>query len=88
MRAPSERTTPKEKSEMRTISDELAERLTDGPVLDATCKREVANSVLHILESVGEDPDRDGLTNTPERVARMYEGGRHASIPEARGGCP
>ena len=58
---------------MRTISDELAERLTDGPVLDATCKREVANSVLHILESVGEDTDRDGLTNTPLRVARMYD---------------
>ena len=58
---------------MRTISDELAERLTDGPVLDATCKREVANSVLHILESVGEDTDRDGLKNTPLRVARMYD---------------
>ena len=58
---------------MRTISSELAERLTDGPVLDATCKREVANSVLHILESVGEDTDRDGLKNTPLRVARMYD---------------
>jgi GTP cyclohydrolase I len=26
-----------------------------------------------ILESVGEDPQRDGLKRTPERVARMYE---------------
>ena len=58
---------------MRTISNELVARLSDGPVLDASCKREVANSVLHILESVGEDPERDGLTNTPERVARMYD---------------
>lgn len=26
-----------------------------------------------ILLAVGEDPDRDGLVNTPARVARMYE---------------
>ena len=58
---------------MRTISEELAARLNDGPVLDASCKREVANSVLHILQSVGEDPERDGLKDTPERVARMYD---------------
>ena len=52
---------------------ELAELLKDGPVLDASCKREVANSVLHILEAVGEDVSRDGLWKTPERVARVYD---------------
>ena len=56
-----------------TISDELAALLHDGPVLDAACKREVANSVLHILEAVGEDVAREGLSKTPERVARMYD---------------
>ncbi len=55
------------------ISAELAELLKDGPVLDASCKREVANSVLHILEVVGEDTGRDGLWKTPERVARLYD---------------
>ncbi len=29
-------------------------------------------AIRSILESVGEDPDRDGLKNTPARVARMY----------------
>ena len=55
------------------ISSELAELLQDGPVLDVSCKREVANSVLHIIEAVGEDSDREGLWKTPERVARMYD---------------
>jgi GTP cyclohydrolase I len=29
-------------------------------------------AVREILEAIGEDPDRDGLVNTPARVARMY----------------
>lgn len=33
----------------------------------------VEESVEIILRSVGEDPERDGLQNTPNRVARMYE---------------
>lgn len=32
----------------------------------------VAKAVREILEAIGEDPDRDGLRHTPERVARMY----------------
>lgn len=58
---------------MRLISDEMAANFKDGPVLDAKCKIEVANAVAHILKSVGEDLDRDGLRNTPDRVARMYD---------------
>jgi GTP cyclohydrolase IA len=30
-------------------------------------------AVREILVAIGEDPDRDGLLNTPGRVARMYE---------------
>ena len=58
---------------MSAIRKEQAERLQDGPVLSADCKREVANSVLHILEAVGENPDREGLLDTPSRVARSYD---------------
>jgi GTP cyclohydrolase I len=32
----------------------------------------IAKAVREILEAIGEDPDRDGLRDTPERVARMY----------------
>ena len=32
----------------------------------------VAKAVREILEAIGEDPDRDGLQDTPTRVARMY----------------
>jgi GTP cyclohydrolase IA len=32
----------------------------------------IAKAVREILEAMGEDPERDGLRDTPERVARMY----------------
>jgi GTP cyclohydrolase I len=32
----------------------------------------IAAAVREILEAIGEDPDRDGLVETPNRVARMY----------------
>jgi len=32
----------------------------------------IENSVRDILYSIGEDPDRQGLLKTPDRVARMY----------------
>ena len=35
--------------------------------------KRIEAAVLEILAAVGEDPGRDGLVKTPERVARMYE---------------
>jgi len=43
-------------------------------------KARVAAAVRELLEAIGEDPDREGLIETPDRVARMYEeicGGIH-----------
>jgi len=33
----------------------------------------VARAVAELLAAIGEDPGRDGLTDTPRRVASMYE---------------
>lgn len=36
-------------------------------------KDKIKRAVRDILEAIGEDPDREGLMDTPDRVARMYE---------------
>ncbi len=48
----------------RTISPEIRSDLIN--------QEEVAFLVRDLLTSVGEDPDREGLRRTPERVARMF----------------
>src|SRR5690349_8330670 len=32
----------------------------------------IRKAVLEVIRAVGEDPDREGLINTPDRVSRMY----------------
>ena len=39
----------------------------------AVDKEKIKEHVRGILLAIGEDPDRDGLRETPDRVARMYE---------------
>lgn len=55
------------------ISPEMAAGFQDGPVLSKACKVVVADAVAHILRAVGENPEREGLQQTPARVARMYD---------------
>ena len=43
--------------------------MTDRPDFD---RELIADAVRQILKGIGEDPDRDGLLRTPERVADMY----------------
>jgi GTP cyclohydrolase I len=42
---------------------------TDRPAADL---KRIAAGVREILIGIGEDPDREGLRDTPQRVARMY----------------
>ncbi|MEY2403337.1 MAG: cyclohydrolase [Acidimicrobiaceae bacterium] len=48
-----------------------------GPVhrlpLPAVDKPRIERAVREILQAIGEDPEREGLIDTPARVARMYE---------------
>ena len=39
---------------------------------DAVDQKRIRAAVREILLAVGEDPDREGLKDTPDRVARMY----------------
>jgi len=40
---------------------------------DGVERAQVEAAVREILDSVGEDPQREGLLDTPKRVARMYD---------------
>ena len=53
--------------------DELFEE-TSGPIdpINALAHDQIEAAISSLLTSVGEDPQRDGLRNTPARVARMY----------------
>ena len=47
---------------------------TNGPTQGGGVDQaRIAAAVREILIAVGEDPDREGLRDTPQRVARMYE---------------
>ena len=36
-------------------------------------KKKIEEGIRLLLEGIGENPDREGLKDTPDRVARMYE---------------
>jgi GTP cyclohydrolase I len=54
-----------------TTIDELAEATPAEAPREVDLPR-IERAVREILAAVGEDPDREGLLETPRRVARMY----------------
>ena len=48
-------------------------------------KQKIKQGIRLLLEGIGEDPEREGLVETPDRIARMYEeicGGMYESAEE------
>lgn len=48
-------------------------------------KQKIKQGIRLLLEGIGEDPEREGLIETPDRIARMYEeicGGMYESADE------
>jgi GTP cyclohydrolase I len=64
---------PDERAEAVDLGS-LAGELDDAPVASPhpVDQPRIARAVREILAAVGEDPDREGLRDTPARVARMY----------------
>ncbi len=45
----------------------------DGVLLDALCKQKIADGISVMLDAVGDGVDAQGTTDTPRRVANMYD---------------
>lgn len=58
--------------ESDTNHDFPAREVHDAGAVQTVDMDRIAKAVREILYAIGEDPDRDGLRETPARVARMY----------------
>jgi len=56
--------TPEDTDNLNKIAD-----LHQGIEID---QESIRDAVTQLLKAIGEDPQRDGLLNTPDRVSRMY----------------
>lgn len=54
------------------MTDASSKPLIDGVHAPEVDQARIAAAVKEILHAIGEDPDRDGLLDTPARVGRMY----------------
>jgi len=72
--APSRAEARKQPGPQSLLSGQLPAVFVDKnePRPDGVDLKRIEAAVREILEAVGEDPNRDGLLETPSRVARMY----------------
>ncbi len=60
-------------SEMPHVGIDVFDDAVKNPVVASPVDHErIRRAVREILLAIGEDPDREGLIDTPDRVARMY----------------
>jgi GTP cyclohydrolase I len=60
------------KADNGSLALEEDDELRDSPTTHEVDLPRIQRAVREILAAVGEDPDREGLLETPARVARMY----------------
>lgn len=63
--------------DLNELDTEILGRSVDEQADDILVKKvdheKIKSAVRMILEAIGEDPNREGLLDTPDRVARMYK---------------
>jgi GTP cyclohydrolase IA len=67
------------------VSVDRIEQLPEPPARSAYDGPRVEAAIRELLIGIGEDPDREGLANTPSRVAKSYEeifGGLHITAED------
>jgi len=59
----------------QTLTENLSEhtQLNIPPTPEQRAQINIEASVYNILKNIGEEPQREGLLNTPNRVARMFD---------------
>lgn len=77
-RGPAENTAPE--SDLGSLAGEADVAASRSSAQGSVDQARIARAVREILAAIGEDPEREGLKETPDRVARMYAelfGGLH-----------
>src|SRR5438876_3164038 len=60
------------RSKVKVLDANGDEGPSDPEVARGVDQERIQRAVREILSAIGEDPDREGLLETPARVARMY----------------
>ncbi len=61
------------------------EKLSEPPAVGPFDQKRIENAIRELLIGIGENPDREGLQKTPERVAKAYAeifGGLHKTAED------
>lgn len=67
------------------MSIDPIEQLPEPPALNAYDAKRVENAIRELLIGIGENPDREGLAKTPQRIAKSYAeifGGLHQTASD------